>query len=175
MSDTEETTTPTTQKMMTGQERYGDGLYTARVKWFNRQTGWGFLSLTSSAEDHENDDIFVHWKSLNVEEELYKYLVNGEYVHININYTPDGEHSYQATNVCGVDGGHLMCQTRHNENESRRSDDGGDEEQQRGRQRPPRRTYHRGPRDGEEWQRVSRGGHGARPRRGGGRQNSSDM
>lgn len=144
-----------------GKEKYGDDLYTARVKWFNRQTGWGFLSLTSSSNDHENDDIFVHWKSLTAEEELYKYLVNGEYVHLNINYTPDGEHSYQATNVCGLDGGPLMCQTRHTENESRRSDECDEEESHR--QQPHQTSYKRGHREGGEvWQRVSGGVRGQR-------------
>jgi len=144
-----------------GHEKYGDNVYNARVKWFNRQTGWGFLSLTSSAEQHENDDIFVHWKSLNVEGELYKYLVNGEYVTLNINYTPDGEHSYQATNVSGVDGGLLMCQTRHIENESRR-----DDENNENRSRQPQRVHYRGPREGSEWNVVEPGKRGQRQKRG---------
>lgn len=164
MSESEQQTT-----MVDGQERYGSESYTARVKWFNRTTGWGFVSLTKSAGVHENDDIFVHWKSLDSGEELYKYLVNGEYVSLNINYTPDGEHSYQATNVSGIDGGPLMCETRHMDSENRRSDDS---EGDRPRRHRTSGYHHRGPRERRErdgdWNVVSRGGRSGR-REGGNR------
>lgn len=137
-----------------GEEKYGDQTYNARVKWFNRTAGWGFVSLTSSAGDHENDDIFVHWKSLEVEDEQYKYLVNGEYIHLKINYTPKGEHSYQATNVTGIDGGKLMCETRNEDNEGHRSNDS--ESQQRSR-RPRNGVAVKGPREGEQWYLVKDG------------------
>jgi len=139
-----------------GEEKYGKQTYTARVKWFNRTAGWGFVSLTSSAEEHNNDDVFVHWKSLDVGNEQYKYLVNGEYIHLKINYTPEGEHSYQASNVTGVDGGKLMCETRNEENDSKRSTESEGTSQQHSRQSDsPRRQRNgqsaRGPREGEQW------------------------
>lgn len=155
-----------TETQVQGEEKYGERTYTARVKWFNRTAGWGFASLTKSAEEHEGDDIFVHWKSLDVGNEQYKYLVNGEYVNLKINYTPEGQHSYQASNVTGVDGGLLMCETRNQENESRRSASGdGDEEssrQHRGGQRRPRGMQVRGPREGEVWQLVQGGSRSSR-------------
>ena len=156
--------TDNTETQVQGEEKYGDRTYTARVKWFNRTAGWGFASLTKSAEEHDNDDIFVHWKSLDVGNEQYKYLVNGEYIHLKINYTPDGQHSYQASNVTGVDGGQLMCETRNQENETRRDGEGDQESQPRqrgGGQRRPRGMQTRGPRearDGEVWQLVQGGG-----------------
>ena len=131
-----------------GEEKYGEQTYNARVKWFNRTAGWGFVSLTNSASKNKNDDIFVHWKSLEVENEQYKYLVNGEYIHLKINYTPEGDHSYQATNVTGIDGGKLMCETRNEDNESQRSNESKS-------QQHPRRSRNsvgvRGPREGEQW------------------------
>jgi cold shock CspA family protein len=165
--------TDNTESQVQGEEKYGDRTYTARVKWFNRTAGWGFVSLTTRTEQHENDDIFIHWKSLEVENEQYKYLVNGEYVNLKINFTPNGQHSYQASNVTGIDGGMLMCETRNNENESRR-DTEGDEDQEH---RPRRNDRHssgirsRGPREarrGEVWQLVGgeRGSAGGRSRGG---------
>ena len=140
-----------------GEEKYGEQTYTARVKWFNRTAGWGFVSLTSSASDHENDDIFVHWKSLDVENEQYKYLVNGEYIHLKINYTPEGDHSYQASNVTGVDGGKLMCETRNEDNDSKRGGDGEGQGSQSRTRRPRNSVAVRGPREGEQWYLVKGG------------------
>ena len=168
-------------KQVQGEEKYGERTYMARVKWFNRTAGWGFVSLTKSAEEHDGDDIFVHWRSLDVDQEQYKYLVNGEYVSLRINYSPEGEHSYQASNVAGVDVGPLMCETRNSENDGRRSGDGeGTEETRDGGRRPrgrggggdrnwkgggARESYPvRGPREGDEWYLVkgrnNRGGGG---------------
>ena len=158
--------TDNTETQVQGEEKYGQHTYIARVKWFNRTAGWGFVSLTKGAEGHENDDIFVHWKSLDVGNEQYKYLVNGEYVNIKINYTPEGKHSYQASNVTGVDGGQLMCETRNQENESRREGECEDEQESQPRHRTGRRTHgmqSRGPRgprearEGEVWQLVDGG------------------
>jgi cold shock CspA family protein len=166
MVNTEQTTE------VQGEEKYGEHTYTARVKWFNRTAGWGFVSLTKGAEEHENDDIFIHWKSLNVENEQYKYLVNGEYVNLKINYTASGEHSYQANSVTGIDGGPLMCETRNTENDSRRGgDDGGDHDSQPRQQRPRQSRGSRGPRgprEGEVWQLVHGGDGRGRSNRGGG-------
>ena len=165
--------TDNTETQVQGEEKYGDRTYTARVKWFNRTAGWGFASLTKSAEEHDNDDIFVHWKSLDVGNEQYKYLVNGEYIHLKINYTPDGQHSYQASNVTGVDGGQLMCETRNQENESRRDGEGDQESQprqQRGGQRRPRGMQTREAREGEVWQLVQGGVNGGGGGRGQNRQ-----
>ena len=85
-----------------GECRFDEGVrYNAIVKWFNRTSGWGFLSLTS-ANEQENEDVFVHWKS----------LMKGEYVSLNVKYTPDSEHNYHANSVSGIDGGLLMCETK---------------------------------------------------------------
>jgi len=90
--------------------KYGDSVYTGCVKWFNRQ-GWGFLTITN--EGHADEDIFVRWDNLSCDG--YKYLVQGEYVEFSIEHKPDAQEGreYQAANVCGVNGGKLMCETRH--------------------------------------------------------------
>ena len=89
---------------------YGDSVFTGCVKWFNRQ-GWGFLTITN--EGHADEDIFVRWDNLACDG--YKYLVQGEYVEFNIEHKPDAQEgrTYQAANVAGVNGGKLMCETRH--------------------------------------------------------------
>jgi cold shock CspA family protein len=90
--------------------KYGDSVYTGCVKWFNRQ-GWGFLTITN--EGHSDEDIFVRWDNLSCDG--YKYLVQGEYVEFSIEHKPDAPEgrTYQAANVGGVNGGKLMCETRH--------------------------------------------------------------
>ena len=90
--------------------KYGDSVYTGCVKWFNRQ-GWGFLTITN--EGHADEDIFVRWDNLTGDG--YKYLVQGEYVEFTVDYKPDAPEgrTYQAANVSGVNGGKLMCETRH--------------------------------------------------------------
>ena len=98
------------------QSKYTDEVYTGCVKWFNRSAGWGFLTITAS---EEQDDIFVHWNALNVDKEQYRYLVNGEYVTFKVSFNKDAKHPYQAEEVRGVNGGLLMCETRHEQLRSR--------------------------------------------------------
>ena len=98
------------------QSKYSDEVYTGCVKWFNRSSGWGFLTVTSS---EEQDDIFVHWNALSVDKEQYRYLVNGEYVTFKVSFNKDAKHSYQAEEVRGVNGGLLMCETRNEQLRSR--------------------------------------------------------
>jgi cold shock protein len=94
---------------------------TGQVKWFNRQTGWGFITLL----DDTNEDIFAHWRSLNIENEQFKYLVAGEYVELDIKLDESNKtHPKTADNVTGICGGTLMCQVRQtfkNDTEQRRT------------------------------------------------------
>ena len=82
-----------------------------QVKWFNRQTGWGFITILDSETD--NDDIFVHWRSLRIDNEQFKYLVAGEYVELNVKVDESNQkHPRTADDVSGVRGGKLMCEFR---------------------------------------------------------------
>jgi CspA family cold shock protein len=131
-------------------------LYTGRVKWFNNKAGYGFITVVSTPTDSEvekNTDVFAHHSSIQVSEEQYKYLVQGEYVQFSLSSMDNSDHKFQAQSVSGIGGGQLLCETR---NEVRAS----------APRRPPSRparssSDHRpqyrgaGPRDGarddEEW------------------------
>ena len=84
---------------------------TGRVKWFNNKAGYGFITVTDGSQS--GSDIFVHHSSIGVASQQYKYLVQGEYVDFVMSSTQGGAHEFQATNVVGIKGGKLMCETRH--------------------------------------------------------------
>ena len=90
---------------------------TGRVKWFNNKTGYGFVTVTDGPK--AGTDIFTHHSAIKVDSEQYRYLVQGEYIDFNINSTPEGKHEFQASNICGIKGGKLMCETRNEFKSSR--------------------------------------------------------
>ncbi len=95
-----------TSNVSTSSERF-----TGRVKWFNNKAGYGFITVTDG--DKSGTDVFVHHSSIKVDDEQYKYLVQGEYVNFNLLDTMTDRHEFQAGDVCGIKGGKLMCETRH--------------------------------------------------------------
>lgn len=84
--------------------------YTGRVKWFNSKAGYGFITVCDG--QHSGKDIFVHYSVISSSNPQYKYLVQGEYVDFSITKPENSDHEYHATNVGGVKGGNLMCETR---------------------------------------------------------------
>ena len=86
--------------------------YNGRVKWFNN--GYGFITMNEKGENDSEKDVFVHHTSICVETNQYKYLVQGEYVEFGIiPVEKEGtKYDFQATNVSGINGGKLMCETR---------------------------------------------------------------
>ena len=110
---------------MTDTRDYGDGWWTGMCKWFNRQSGWGFIVLTDSAGDYTGDEIFVHYNALKVptnnggEPTVFRYLSTGEYVRLQIGQTDDVDRPWQASVVEGVDGGPLLCQSKDAERSTR--------------------------------------------------------
>lgn len=92
---------------------------TARVKWFNNKNGYGFASTLGD----NVRDVFVHHTSLKVGKEQYRYLVQGEYVDLDVSAItdPNSKHQWQSANVTGVQGGPLMCETRQEIRDSSRS------------------------------------------------------
>jgi cold shock CspA family protein len=83
---------------------------TGQVKWFNNKAGYGFITLTDG--ENGNKDIFIHYSSIRVTNSQYKYLVQGEYVEFNLVKSTNAAHEYQATDISGIKGGALMCETR---------------------------------------------------------------
>ena len=81
-----------------------------RVKWFNNKSGYGFITVTDGAQS--GTDIFTHHSSINVDNQQYKYLVQGEYVQFSLVKTTSGNYEWQSSQVSGINGGKLMCETR---------------------------------------------------------------
>ena len=76
-----------------------------RVKWFNDRKGYGFLTDCKSS-----NDIFVHFSAIKAEEDVYKTLIEGEYV----SYTAgkDKDDKSIALDITGVQGGPLLCENK---------------------------------------------------------------
>ena len=83
---------------------------TGRVKWFNNKAGYGFITVTDGSRS--GTDVFVHHSSINVSDQQYKYLVQGEYVEFAIETSAKDNHEIQAVAISGIKGGALMCETR---------------------------------------------------------------
>ena len=106
-----------------------------RVKWFNAKAGYGFVTVQgpegegvdgqeqqkgSPREGKGVDggsprEVFIHHSGLRVGKEQFRYLVEGEYVELEVKEMV-GEGvalaRYQGIEVRGIGGGLLMCETR---------------------------------------------------------------
>jgi cold shock CspA family protein len=132
------------------------------VKWFNTKAGYGFITVTDGLRS--GTDIFVHHSSILVENQQYKYLVQGEYVEFKLIKTSSGTHEFQASNVAGIKGGKLMCETRRefkiarNSYKTNNETDGFNAEQEV-RPKPvsvPRRTIEKVSNDQQSWNVVEK-------------------
>ena len=85
---------------------------TGQVKWFNSKAGYGFITVSTDSEEHAGKDIFVHHTDVMCSEEQYKYLMLGEYVSFVLEKSENENHEWKASDVRGVNGGKLMCETR---------------------------------------------------------------
>ena len=81
-----------------------------QVKWFNNKAGYGFITISDG--ENSGKDIFIHYNTIRVTNSQYKYLVQGEYVEFTLVKPDQGPHELQATDVSGIKGGALMCETR---------------------------------------------------------------
>jgi cold shock CspA family protein len=82
---------------------------TGRVKWFNNKAGYGFITVSSGPFA---GDVFVHHSAIEVNEEQYRYLVQGEYIEFECIPVSSGPHQWQASGVRGLNSGPMMCETR---------------------------------------------------------------
>lgn len=90
---------------------------TGCVKWFNNKSGYGFIYINDGVSS--GTDLFVHHSRINIKNQQYKYLVQGEYVEFDVVKTDTNKHEWQAANVSGIKGGKLMCETRREFNNAR--------------------------------------------------------
>ena len=123
-SPTQETTSPTEETSKATQ--CTNAPEQGRVKWFNAQSGYGFIADT-------NADLFVHHSALKTKDDQFRYLVEGEYVEFSTETMDDGRTT--AVSVTGIRGGPLMCETRQQRRDADQERGGN-----RGRERRPART-----------------------------------
>lgn len=81
-----------------------------QVKWFNNKAGYGFITVSDG--EQAGKDIFVHYSSIKVVNSQYKYLIQGEYVEFTLTKSTGEVHEFQASDISGIKGGLLMCETR---------------------------------------------------------------
>lgn len=122
-----------------------------KVKWFNNKAGYGFI--TAADGDLKDRDIFVHYSTINVSNPQYKYLVQGEYVEFDLVKSQNEKHEFQATNVSGVKGGSIMCETRQLSRPSETEEDAPRSRPSQDRRRP--RRYSRPSQDRRQSAHVS--------------------
>ena len=68
---------------------------TGKVKWFNAEKGYGFIS-----NDEGGDDIFVHFSSIQVEG--FKTLTEGQKVTFETETDPKNSAKLRAVNVTPI-------------------------------------------------------------------------
>ena len=120
-----------------------NAVHSGRCKWFNNKAGYGFLTVVRSTDDTMvGKDVFAHHTGITVNNEQYRYLVQGEYVDFSMKETNSGDHKIQASDITGIAGGQLMCETRF-ENRKQQEENGDGEDGER-RQPQRRRQYGRG-------------------------------
>lgn len=144
---------------------------TGQVKWFNNKAGFGFITVLNEHDNFSGKEIFVHFTSIDVKNNQYKYLVQGEYVEFSLVKLDGGDHEFHAVNVHGIKGGSLMCETRKQTNEERdrisrpvkdnsRKDVAEEVVAEVSRRTTPRRSATARPNKGESTPRTTREGEG---------------
>jgi len=97
---------------VTGTHINSDIRILGQVKWFNTKSGFGFITVCKKEPVLSEMDIFVHYSSLNVINNQYRYLVQGEYVEFNVVKPDNDKYEFHAVNVSGVQEGTIMCEIR---------------------------------------------------------------
>ena len=134
--------------------------YIGRVKWFNNRAGYGFATILNG--DKSGTDIFAHHSGVSVDHEQYRYLVQGEYISFKISNSNSKNHKWQATNVRGIMGGKLMCEThwemrKERDERSKTADnEQGYQDRSKKHNNKPRRYGH-GPREDSEGFTLAKG------------------
>ena len=67
---------------------------------------------TLTSGEHTGEDVFVHHSGIKVEEEQYRYLVQENMYGFLLTEANSDRHKWFASDICGMNGGKLMCETR---------------------------------------------------------------
>lgn len=85
--------------------------YLGCVKWFNNKKGYGYVTVKEGPL--VNEDIFTHHSAISIADGQYRYLVAGEYIHIQVKDYEGANHLYQANQVkAPCENGTIMCEVR---------------------------------------------------------------
>ena len=85
--------------------------YLGCVKWFNNKKGYGYVTVKEGPLVDE--DIFTHHTAITIADGQYRYLVAGEYIHIQVKDYEGSNHLYQANKVrAPCENGTIMCEVR---------------------------------------------------------------
>ena len=90
-----------------------------QVKWFNAKAGFGFGIILEG--ERKEKEVFIHHSALKVKKEQFRYLVEGEYVEMEVSVSETEKNKYQGSNVTGMLGGKLMCEIRQEASETVKS------------------------------------------------------
>ncbi len=108
----EETTGATTRIDVDGKK------FNGVVKWFNSKSGFGYITVLE--KELIGQDIFVHHTAINVSGgRIYKYLVQGEYVSVEVSHSDNDKYVYQTKSVAGICDGKIMCEVRNQRQHTR--------------------------------------------------------
>lgn len=113
-----------------------DTFYMGRVKWFNNQSGYGFIEMMDASD---TKDIFVHHSAIQTTVNQFRYLVEGEYVRFKLG-KGNGKYTVTSVDVTGPNGGKLMCETRYERSRERSTTETADENGGPRRQRNNKRS-----------------------------------
>ena len=69
-------------------------MFTGKVKWFNAEKGYGFIT------NDAGEDIFVHFSA--IVGQGYKSLIEGQAVSYDTETDPKNSRKLRAVNVCAV-------------------------------------------------------------------------
>lgn len=83
---------------------------TGSVKWFNNKAGYGFVTVKGG--DQDGKDVFAHYSAINVADDQFRYLVQGEYIEFDLTKDESGKHDFVVSNISGIKGGSLMCEVQ---------------------------------------------------------------
>lgn len=69
----------------------------AKVKWFNKEKGFGFLEALNDNDENMEKDIFVHYSA--ILGEGYKELEEGQLVNFELSKTDKGDQAKEVSIV----------------------------------------------------------------------------